>query len=206
MQDGLKQMIKSGFNRKKIISFSLFSLFLFLFLVNFVSATYQINKPMEITISCNGLDCSNVNLTLFNPDSDVVVDDQQTTDNSYYANYTYTPNVLGNYTYYYTDGAVNGTSSFEVTPSGSVNLTTFLFVFIVIIGGTYVLGVKTENNWIMLMASIMVLFFGFWVMIYGIDIIKDYTTTRAIGFVVWGVSFISGWKSLEGLVLEGFGK
>lgn len=93
-----------------------------------------------------------------------------------------------------------------VTPSGQNDLVIFLFFFLAIIIVTFILGIKTENNWVMIFGAVLVLLLGFWILIYGIDIIKDYTTTRAIGFIVWGLGIIALYKSVEGQLEEGFGR
>lgn len=192
-------------SKNKLI-FSLLSLSIFIFLISFASASFQLNKNSELTLSCENFDCSAVNVTIYDPESVKIVDNAQTTDNSYYVNYTFVPNVSGEYNYFYSDGTNSSSGTFEVTPTGKSNTTTFLVVFLAIITLTYTLGVKTQSNWVMMLASIEVLFFGFWILIYGVDIIKDVTTTRALGFLIWGVSFVSIYKSAEGFITEGFGK
>lgn len=92
---------------------------------------------------------------------------------------------------------------FEVTSTGKENLTTFLFIFLSIIAGVFLLGVSLRDNWIMMLASILTLFFGFFVIIYGIDIFKDTTTTWAIGIIVWGLSIIGIFKSAQGQLADG---
>lgn len=91
---------------------------------------------------------------------------------------------------------------FEVTPAGR-STSTFLFIFLVIIALTFILGVSLQNNWIIFFGFLEILFLGFFILIYGVDIFKDVTTTRAIGFILWGISIIGIFKSVEGMLAEG---
>lgn len=197
-----KKLFLKGKNK---FLFSLLPIFLFLFFINFVSSA-QINTEHQIIVSCSGFSCDSINISIYDPDSSLIVDNSPMTSNTYYANYSLIPNLNGNYSFFYSDGGNISNGSFEVTPSGYSNLIGYLFLFLAIIFLSYLLGVKTENNWIMMIASIEVLFFGFWILNYGIDIIKDYNTTRALGFLIWGLAIISLYKSAEGQLAEGWTK
>ena len=107
--------------------------------------------------------------------------------------YTY---MLGKY-YYTTCGDIPAENKcqsvcFNVTPSGKSSNSIFFFIFILLIILTFVAGFYLENRWIMTFGSILVLFLGFYIIINGIDVIKDTTTTWAIGLVVWalGIYFL----------------
>ena len=90
----------------------------------------------------------------------------------------------------------------EITPSGFTKTATFFFIFIVIIGLVFAIGVKLENKWIMTLASILVLLFGFFILINGIDIIKDTMTTYAIGLIVWALGIYFMYLSVEEMLKE----
>lgn len=192
-------------NKKGIYILTLLSLFIFLFVISFTSA-FQLNQASQITVSCDNLNCSIVNISVYDSNSILIVDNQPMTSNSYYANYSITPVVLGTYNYYYSDGTNSSSGTFEVTPTGKIGVSTFLWLFLTIITLTFVLGVNLESNWIVFFAFVEILFLGFFIMIYGIDIFKDVTTTRAIGFILWGIAIIGMFKSGEGMLQEGFGR
>lgn len=101
-----------------------------------------------------------------------------------------------------TCGDVDGTETcvdynFKTTPSGYDNVGIFLFIFIIIISLIYLTGFKLENAWIMSLGSILVLIFGFFIIKFGVDIIKDTQTTWAIGLVVWAIGLYSLYLSAE---------
>ena len=92
---------------------------------------------------------------------------------------------------------------FDITPSGFLNTIPFLFVFLIIIALTYLLGVNLKNNWIMALGSMLVIFFGFYIIIYGVDIIKNTQTTWAIGLICWAIGVYGMYLSAEGQLAEG---
>jgi hypothetical protein len=74
------------------------------------------------------------------------------TDNGYYANYTLTPAVNGEYNFYYSDGTNSSSGSFLVTPSGesaSIPSALFYVALLVILLTFFILilfyGLNTEN-------------------------------------------------------------
>lgn len=99
---------------KNILLFSL----VFLFLFGVVNAA-QLNAPYDLTISCAGYNCNSMNVTILYPNSSVLIDNQQTTNKIYYANYTINPTIKGKYTYYFSDGTNSSYGTFEVTTTGN---------------------------------------------------------------------------------------
>ena len=85
----------------------------------------------------------------------------------------------------------------EVTPSGFTSTTTFFFIFIVIIGLVFLMGVVLKNTWIMMLGSILVILFGFFIILNGVDIIKDMRTTWGIGLIVWALGIYFMYLSVE---------
>lgn len=106
--------------------------------------TYQVGSSVDLTFSCNGYTCADVNLTVLFPNTTLYVDNQETTDNGYYANYTIIPETNGEYIYYYSDGAnqsaretfiINGSGlEFGIARSifyiGILSLFVFLFILV----------------------------------------------------------------------------
>lgn len=93
-------------------------LFFSVFFISLVSATATIGQEYNITVSCNGWDCSNLNITVLNPNSSAFVSDAETVDFGDYASYQLTPLTNGEYFYYLYDGANYSSGSFVATPSG----------------------------------------------------------------------------------------
>jgi len=102
------------------------------------------------------------------------------------------------------DGTAQTTGSIcrKITPSGFINTSTFFFIFIIIIGLIFTMGFIMKNPWILLLGSILVLILGFFIIINGIDIIKDTKTTWAIGIIVWGLAIYFMYLSLEEILKE----
>lgn len=92
--------------------------------------------------------------------------------------------------------------TYIVTPSGFTDTATFFFIFIIIIGLVFAIGVLLKNNWIMMLGSILVLFFGFFIINNGIDLIKDRQTTWAIGIIAWALGIYFIYLSIEEALKE----
>lgn len=98
----------------------------------------------------------------------------------------------------------NATSEFSycVTPSGFTSTATFFFIFIIIIGLVFTMGVILEDKWIMMLGSFLVITLGFFIVINGIDVLKDTNTTWAIGLVVWAIGGYFMFRSVEEVLKE----
>lgn len=94
-------------------------------------------------------------------------------------------------------------STFDATPTGLISTKEFLWIFLAIITGTFILGIGTKNNWVMTLASTLVIFFGFYIIIYGVDLIKNTTTTWVIGIICWALGVMGLFYSVEGQLAEG---
>ena len=177
--------------------------FVAMMLIGFASAEIEELKPVKIN------DCINLpqieynstyqNLTfILKPNGQIEPINKYMTKNGYSYNYSYcNTGIIGTYT-------ANGCSDvscwnyeFKVTPSGFEGLGTFLFVFIVIILLIFLIGFRLENAWIMSLGSILIIIFGFFIVKFGVDIIKDTQTTWAIGLVVWAIGIYSLYLSAE---------
>ena len=167
------------------------------------SAVIQEIDPIKVG-SCINLpqlehNSSYQNLTyILKPDGNIDLISKYMAKNGYSYNYTFCNNwLIGTYT-------VNGCSDlscwnykYSVTPSGFKELGIFLFAFMAIILFIYLIGFKLQNAWIMGLGSILVLIFGFFIIKFGVDIIKDTQTTWAIGLVVWAIGIYSLYLSAE---------
>lgn len=97
---------------------------------------------------------------------------------------------------------VTSCASFEVTPSGLSSTIGFYAIFLVIIILIFLLGFYLENNWIMTLGSFLVIVLGFFVIINGIDVLKDTRTTWAIGLIVWAIGIYFMFLSMEEMLKE----
>jgi len=100
---------------KRLIFILLFALFLF----PLVSA-YQKEIPLSITVGCDKINCSLAwNITILNPNSSILIDNQEMIVGDYYASYSLTPVSTGNYLVFLSDttGSNNYGTTFDVTYS-----------------------------------------------------------------------------------------
>ncbi len=148
--------------------------------------TFAEGTEIELWQTCDDCTYNNITTLFFPNGTGLTLNVEMDRDGTYF-NYTLNSNYTQTTGTYIVNGVgnLNGIDTvwaydFDITPSGNENLTTFLIIFLIIIAGTFILGVSLENNWIMFFAFVEVLFFGFWIIIYGIDIIKNTQTTWAI--------------------------
>lgn len=98
-----------------------FIIFICLLMVSLVSANtvYQQNSEIDLKISCTNVNCSQpINITIFYPNSSTSIDNELTTNNSGYVNYTFShTSTFGEYIFI-TDNGYEDT--FTITPSGSL--------------------------------------------------------------------------------------
>lgn len=164
-----------------------------IFLIGFASSTlenlgtFKQNEEIRIMQVCS--DATNVNISSITfPDSSVAV---SAINMSHFGNGEYYYNFsLANFSgRYNVNGVANGCEKtfsyyFNVTPYGWTSTFQFYIIAIVIIALLFIIGFKLQNTWVMSLASILVLILGFFIIINGIDVIKDQMTTWAIGLVV----------------------
>jgi len=146
-----------------------------------------LNTP-EVTIS-----------TILYPDSSVALSNQVMEKNGMTFNYTFCDTSrLGTYIYDYydADGSVY-VNDFKITPSGIDDNTSFLLFFIGIIIFIFILGFVLRNSWVMMLGSILVIIFGFYIIANGITFVKDTTSTWAIGFIMWALGIYFLFISVE---------
>lgn len=197
--------------KNKILLLIVFSILLIS--INFISAenigTFKKGNNVVLPQVCATCTYNNIT-TILAPDGTTLVSNVAMGKDGSYFNYTldssyttqigtYKVNGIGDL-----DGTNTGwTYDFDITPSGFINTNSFIFIFLAIIALVFLLGVKLENNWIMMFGSLLILLFGFWIIIYGIDLIKDTTTTWAVGLIIWGIGIYAMYLSVEGQLAEG---
>lgn len=163
---------------------------------NFTVQAYNISSGVNLTTA-------NCSIRISNPEGTLLIKDTLVYNsggfNKFISSGNFTRNGIISFTIYcealgqggFADGVIT------ISPTGLQGTSAFYFILILIIVCLFVLGYSMENNYIMAFASISILFLGFFVLTYGIDIIKDTNTTRAIGFILWGVGIIAIFKSME---------
>lgn len=206
----MKQQIKKGANKfLEYLPLWFFILIIGLILMSDgvqagLIGTFPQGSNVNLIQTCD--DCTYNNITsILYPNGTVILSNVQMTKDGTFYNYTlngnYT-NVLGNY-------IVNGVGDlggeptvwaydFDITPQGWTSTSTFYFIFLIIITLVFTLGVTLKNNYIMFFGSVLVFLLGIFIMVNGVDVIKSTQTTRAIGFVLWGLSIIGIYLSVEG--------
>lgn len=145
-------------------------------------------------------------ISIEGPGGNNLVDNSSMTYNPTYFNHTLPTGSAGEYKVIIISPTVNGTISefkYEVTPSGFSNISNFFYIIIIIIVLLSFLGLYLRNNWIMMLVSILVLIFGFFIIRNGVDIFKDTQTTWAVGLVIWAVGIYGLYLSAEGQLKEG---
>lgn len=111
------------------MKYPILALFILLSL-SFVSAGPIQNQAYDLKVSCEGFTCSALNVTIAYPNQTTLIDNQEMTDNNYYANYSFTPNVNGEYNLYYWDGENISKDSLIVTPTGNVGNTSQMVLYL----------------------------------------------------------------------------
>lgn len=194
---------------KKFFSLLLAFTLLFLTLASSVSAQQE-SLGYKKTGTCIALKQSYANSTYQNitavtsPDGvtiDVINDGMTSLGGGLY-NYTYCVGTqIGQYI---VDGvgdvdgvATTWTYDFYATPLGISNSFIFYILFMLIIVLIFLAGFKLENTWIMFLGSILVLILGFFIIVNGIDLLKDTTTTYATGLILWGLGIYFIFLSVE---------
>lgn len=112
-------------------------LFIFvMMLLPLVGATAKIGVPYNLAVSCDGLNCSSLNITIQNPDSTILVNNKPMTNNVAFANYSFIPLTFGAYKYFLFDNTNYSENSFEATSTGyalsTSNSIVYLIMFFVV--------------------------------------------------------------------------
>jgi hypothetical protein len=131
---------------KKQLGLMIALIFLVFSVTSFVSA-YQINSNVNLQVSCMNINCSNsVNVTILYPDSSKIVDNLGMTINAGYANYTFVPDKIGEYSYFADDAEKYYSGIIEVTQSGEdYSTTNWLPIVIILFGIIIVLAFLAIN-------------------------------------------------------------
>lgn len=146
--------------------------------MSFVSAAAILDQPYDLTVSCEGFTCSSLNITVLNPNSSILVNNKQMTDNTFYANYTLTPTANGEYIFYYTDGTNTSQGLFTTNPLGTdfslsqAAILVFILAFLFISLGFSIYGINKADK-------------GEWQILY---ICLSYVLLFSITFLLWVIN------------------
>lgn len=102
--------------KKQLLLILSLVIFLFLIIIPMASAIYKVDIPLEFTAGCDKINCSlGWNITVLNPNSTILVNNEAMDVGDYYANYSFTPSEEGTYLVYLTDTEGNESYSTSVT-------------------------------------------------------------------------------------------
>jgi len=147
-------------------------------------------------------DSLSCNISVFDPDNEILIDFETMTNNYEFHNFTLdagNTTKIGDYLYDITctTGASNKTESFEfeITPSGFTNMIGFYILVIFLSLGIMILGFWLKDAIIVIFGSFGLDFFALYVIINGIVGIKNNQLTWAIGLIILGISGYIGVRS-----------
>jgi ABC-type sugar transport system permease subunit len=160
-------------------------------LISLASAeVYQVNEPINLAVGCDLVNCSSkLNISISYPNSTLLVDNQAMSTSHTHANYSFTPDVLGEYKVYTSD-LDEGYYSFSITINYIGNELTQEQSYIYILGfitvlllilGTYILkeylpsgDVRGEDNEILQINQLKHLRAVFWSIIWILVVVEVY--------------------------------
>lgn len=125
--------------KKKLLNLFLFLLVITLFSVSPIIADsyFQQGENVSLTLSCSKINCSEspINITILYPNSSIAIDNQETTVQNGYINFTIPDSVtqtLGTYFYYVNN---YGAFIFTINPSGEepTETTSFLYLGLLLV-------------------------------------------------------------------------
>lgn len=199
------------FPRKKL----LLILILGMFLVSCITAADYVGKQYDnvnIVETCvmNGFPCSDTflcNVTIVDPNLNVIVLNLPMTRNDTIYNHTFTStSLLGNYNVnvYCSNGTFGGNSEskIEITTTGRDVNPTLIIIILIVALGLFIIALVIKNHATGFISGILFVLSGIQIMIYGFTYVAD-LYTRAIALVVLSfgsfVSIVSGIEWLEDL-------
>jgi len=175
----------------KILIFAILGMFL-ISLAPLISAdsigTFKQNEGMQITNYCSVGTCTFMNLTSIKyPNGTLYNTNAEMTKNGQNFNYAYTPTELGTYTFN-TCGDPSGnyicdSDTFESTPSGFIGTLGFYILILILSLGIIILGFSISDGWIVMLGSFGFILLGLFILLYGIDGMKDTAYTYGIGII-----------------------
>ena len=173
-------------------------------LVNADLGTYKQNSCISIRVLNN---CSSNNITeITNNNRTYIINQEMSKLGGQTFNYTFcNTSEIDTYTYSWYPNCydcANGNcgNSFTVTPSGFSNLTTFYFIILLLAFGIMIFGFWIKDGWVVILGTLGLYLVGLFMILYGIDFIKDRYITYGLSLIVIAVaSYISINSAIEQL-------
>jgi len=162
--------------------------------------TVKQGDEIQLTNYCQVGSCTYMNITSITyPNGKVENVNAEMTKNGQNFNYTYTPTDLGTYNFKTCGDPAGGylcdSDTFESTPSGFVGTLGFYILVLVLSLGLMVLGFSLSDGWIVILGSFGFVLLGLFILIYGLDGMKDTAYTYGIGIITMMAAAYIGVRS-----------
>lgn len=169
--------------------------------------TYEPFEDIELYQTCNN--CTYCNWTSIKSPESVLYTNINTTQSGTYYYSTLNGNntgTIGEYVYCYDCGnaieSSTGCLSFEITPTGSNRNPTFYFMILLLSFGVIIFGLWMKDEPITIFGTFGLYFLSFYILFYGIDGVKDTTTTWAFGLITLGIAMYISTKATYELIID----
>lgn len=186
-----------------------------MFFISLTSATSYLGTQYEdvnIVETCvvDGFPCPSdflCNITISNPDNDLIVLNSPMTRNDTIYNYTFTStDVLGDYdlNVYCSNVTLSGNaeSSLEITTTGRDVNPTLTIIILAVALSLFLIALFIKSHAVGFIAGILMVISGVNILVYGLTYIND-MYTRSIALVILGfglfIMLIAGWEWLSDL-------
>ena len=164
--------------------------------------TFKQNSEIDLVMICPLVGCNQTNITaIINPNSATIVSNELATHDGNVWNYTLNnTGTIGEYKVYgYSTNGTTGAEEyfigdFEVTPSGFVGTLGFYILVLILSLGIIVLGYYAKDAWVVVFGAFGFVLLGLFIILYGIDGIKDTYYTWGIGILTIGLASYFGIK------------
>lgn len=208
--------MKQNTSKRARLSYLLLSLFFIVIFFSTNSAAESFKQWTDVEISHpirldGALDPTlTANVTVKNPNGDIIVAFQPMTFTSANGEHNYTVlasnnGVLGIYPYCIsaTNGTLSDTTCFEyeVTPSGEKGLIGFYFIIIILSYGVLVVGIWRRDLTISILGTFALYFLGLHILFFGIDVFKN-SLTQGFGIVTLGIAMYVSAKAAHEYIVD----
>ena len=157
-------------------------------------------EEMQITNYCRSADCSVATLsTIISPTGKVEYIDEEMDKVENDFSYNYTPTEIGTYIFKTCSNPrtmpICDSDTFEVTPSGFVGTLGFYLLVLILSLGIMILGFSIKDGWTVILGSFGFILLGLFILLNGIDGLKDTAYTYGIGIITIMVGAYIGIRS-----------
>lgn len=150
--------------------------------------TFKVNDCVNLIQTCGNCTYSNISNVL-DPDSSTVLSQSVMTKSGNLYNKTFcSTSKVGTYIvngYSDVDGQVTiWAYDFDITPTGDINNPNFYYLIFIISLGVIIGGFAIKNGWIVVLGSFGLFYLGLYVILYGINGVKDTVYTWGFGIIL----------------------